>query len=69
MTPEEDSPRFLTTRWTMVLPGHGEDSRAQAWDHVCRTYWYPVYAFIRRRGTPPEDASDLTQGFFAKLIG
>jgi len=69
MTPENDSPRFLTTRWTMVLPGHGEDSRAKAWDHVCRTYWYPVYAFIRRRGTLPEDASDLTQGFFAKLIG
>jgi RNA polymerase sigma-70 factor (ECF subfamily) len=53
----------------MVLDGRGEEAlRARAWDHLCRTYWYPVYAFIRRRGTLPEDASDLTQGFFAKLI-
>ncbi len=42
--------------------------RDAAWEHLCRTYWYPVYAFIRRRGDSPEDASDLTQAFFAKLI-
>lgn len=43
-------------------------NRDAAWDHLCRTYWYPVYAFIRRRGESAEDASDLTQAFFAKLI-
>lgn len=37
-------------------------------EQLCRSYWYPVYAFIRRRGCEPEDAQDLTQGFFAKLI-
>lgn len=42
--------------------------RDAAWDHLCRTYWYPIYAFIRRRGKSAEDASDLTQAFFAKLI-
>lgn len=54
----------------MVLQGGGESQSARdaAWDHFCSAYWYPVYAFIRRRGEPPEDARDLTQGFFAKLI-
>lgn len=61
--------RFCTTRWTMIR-GAQEGSRAQdaAWEHLCSAYWYPVYAFIRRRGESPENASDLTQAFFAKLI-
>ena len=63
------SARFNTTRWTMMLNGQTEGTqREAAWDHLCRTYWYPVYAFIRRRGTRAEDASDLTQAFFARLI-
>jgi len=41
---------------------------AQALETLCRTYWYPLYAFIRRRGHSPEDAQDLTQGFFAHLL-
>jgi RNA polymerase sigma factor (sigma-70 family) len=45
-----------------------EKQRDAAWEHFCSAYWYPVYAFIRRRGELPEEASDLTQGFFAKLI-
>lgn len=45
-----------------------EKNRDAAWAHFCSAYWYPVYAFIRRRGEVPEDASDLTQGFFTKLI-
>jgi RNA polymerase sigma factor (sigma-70 family) len=62
------SPRFMTTRWTL-MGGAGEASRhREAWAHFCGTYWYPVYAFIRRRGESPENASDLTQGFFAMLI-
>lgn len=47
----------------------GESTRRdRAWDHFCRSYWFPVYAFIRRRGEGPDHASDLTQAFFAKLI-
>jgi DNA-directed RNA polymerase specialized sigma24 family protein len=62
------SPRFVTTRWT-VMGGAGETSRRDAaWGHFCGAYWYPVYSFIRRRGESPEDACDLTQAFFAKLI-
>lgn len=63
------APRFCTTRWTVVL-GAGSDgpARAGALDQFCRTYWYPVYAFIRRGGTAAEDARDLAQGFFAQLV-
>ena len=42
--------------------------REHAWNHFCQSYWYPVYAFIRRKGENAEDARDLTQAFFAKLI-
>jgi len=65
----ELSPRFMTTRWTMVLQAGGDGpEREAAMEQFCRAYWYPVYAFIRRRGHDPEDARDLTQGFFAKLL-
>lgn len=58
----------MTTRWTL-MGGPEQGSRREAeWEHFCGVYWYPVYAFIRRRGKAPEDASDLTQAFFAKLI-
>lgn len=51
------------------MGGAGNDEeRDLAWNHFSRNYWYPVYAFIRRRGDSPEDAADLTQAFFAKLI-
>ncbi len=63
------SPRFSTTRWTLVLQAGAEGhEREAALDEFCKIYWYPVYAFIRRRGTEPEAARDLTQGFFAKLL-
>lgn len=63
------SPRFMTTRWTMVLQaGLDGPRRAAAMEQVCQAYWYPVYAFIRRQGKSPEDAQDLTQSFFAKLL-
>ena len=65
---KDASPRFMTTRWTL-MGGAGEECRRDAaWEHFCRAYWYPVYSFIRRRGDSPEDASDLTQAFFTKLI-
>lgn len=65
----EASPRFCTTQWTIVLQaGCDGPKRDEAMEHFCRTYWYPVYAFTRRRGNQAEDARDLTQGFFAKLL-
>lgn len=65
-----DAPRgFATTRWSLVLAA-GEkrpDSRS-ALEELCRAYWYPLYRFVRNRGFDPEQAADLTQGFFARLI-
>ncbi|MEO8351068.1 MAG: sigma factor, partial [Chthoniobacteraceae bacterium] len=58
---------FATTRWSVVLlaaeGGDGEVER-RALEALCRSYWYPIYAFIRRSGHSPHDAEDLTQGFF-----
>jgi RNA polymerase sigma factor (sigma-70 family) len=64
------SSRFATTQWTVVLTAGEEDStRArQALEELCRTYWYPIYACIRRKGYAPADAEDLAQGFFALLL-
>jgi RNA polymerase sigma-70 factor (ECF subfamily) len=62
--------RFATTRWSLILAagaGSGADaSRALA--ELCSLYWYPLYAFIRRRGHPADQAHDLTQGLFARLL-
>ncbi|HWY75391.1 MAG TPA: sigma-70 family RNA polymerase sigma factor [Verrucomicrobiae bacterium] len=60
---------FLTTRWTVVLTAREQDSRSgEALETLCRAYWYPLYAFIRRQGSAPADAEDLTQGFFARFL-
>ena len=61
---------FATTHWSVVLAaGAGESTRArEALSRLCSTYWYPLYAFVRRRGCKPEDAEDLTQQFFARLL-
>jgi RNA polymerase sigma factor (sigma-70 family) len=61
---------FVTTRWSVVLAaGHGESPPARAaLEKLCHTYWYPLYAYVRRRGRSPEDAQDLTQEFFARLL-
>jgi RNA polymerase sigma-70 factor (ECF subfamily) len=61
---------FCTTRWSVVLQaGRSEDERAaEALEQLCRAYWYPLYAYVRRRGHTPEDAQDLTQGFFGQLL-
>ncbi len=63
-------PRFLTTHWSAVVRAGGADSPEshEALDDLCRTYWYPLYAFIRRQGHSPQDSEDLTQGFFARLL-
>ncbi len=61
---------FLTTQWSVVLAaGQGDSSRARdAMATLCRTYWQPLYAYVRRRGYSAHDAEDLTQGFFARLL-
>ncbi len=61
---------FATTRWTVVLAAgrRGTPESEAALATLCETYWYPLYAYARRRGYSPEDSQDLTQGFFARLL-
>jgi DNA-directed RNA polymerase specialized sigma24 family protein len=60
---------FATTHWSVVLEAQGQSPAARdALEKICRTYWRPIYSFLRRQGTGPEEAEDLTQGFFALLL-
>ena len=61
---------FVTTKWSVVRAAGRSDttSARTALEKLCRTYWYPLYAYVRRRGHTPEDAQDLTQEFFARLL-
>jgi RNA polymerase sigma factor (sigma-70 family) len=60
---------FTTTHWSIVLEAQGESPAAkEALEKLCRTYWRPIFAFLRRQGIPPEEAEDITQGFFAELL-
>jgi RNA polymerase sigma factor (sigma-70 family) len=61
---------FVTTHWSAVLSaGHSHTPRGRhALERLCETYWFPLYAYLRRRGRSPEDAQDLTQEFFARLL-
>jgi RNA polymerase sigma-70 factor (ECF subfamily) len=61
---------FVTTRWTQVLhAAHSDTTSARAaLEQLCQAYWYPLYAYARRRGYGPHDAEDLTQGFFARIL-
>jgi RNA polymerase sigma-70 factor (ECF subfamily) len=61
---------FTTTHWSVVLAASDAASpgAAAALAELCRTYWYPLYAFVRRKGHGPHDAQDLTQSFFARLL-
>jgi len=60
---------FTTTHWSIVLAAQGRSPAAEeALENLCRTYWRPVYGFVRRQGVAPEPAKDLTQGFFALLL-
>src|SRR5438445_516375 len=60
------SPEFRQTHWSLVRRAAGLDSpeSREALETLCRAYWFPIYAFIRRQGRPPHDAQDLTQEFF-----
>jgi hypothetical protein len=60
---------FATTHWSVVLAAQGESAEAEAaLEKLCRTYWWPLYGFVRREGYKPEEAQDLTQAFFARLL-
>ncbi len=68
MSTGDSRARFHTTRWSLVrAAGAGGGSR-EALEELCRVYWYPLYAFVRRAGHAPEDARDLVQGFFARFL-
>ena len=60
---------FATTHWSVVLTAQGQSTAARAaLETLCRTYWTPLYAFIRREGCSVEEAKDLTQDFFARWL-
>jgi DNA-directed RNA polymerase specialized sigma24 family protein len=62
--------QFATTHWSVVLKAgdEGSASAAEALERLCRTYWYPLHAFVRRSGYDPEAAKDLTQSFFQRFL-
>jgi RNA polymerase sigma factor (sigma-70 family) len=70
--PATPSPKacFVATRWTVVLAARDKTSPqfGEALESLCRAYWYPLYAYVRRLGHPTADAQDLTQEFFARLL-
>lgn len=61
---------FATTRWTLVVQAGKTASpqASQALEELCRLYWYPLYAYVRRQGHSKQDAEDLTQAFFARFL-
>ena len=60
---------FLTTRWTCVLAARGETPEAKkALSELCEAYWMPVFRFLRREGRAEDDARELTQEFFSRIL-
>ncbi len=70
MTDAPEPPLFATTRWSVIARAKGEpgDEAHDALTTLCESYWYPIYAFLRRRAGDAERARDLTQGFFTHLL-
>ena len=70
LSSEPASAQFATTHWSVVLAAGERElpQAAQALEKLCRTYWYPLYVYARRQGNSPEDAQDLTQDFFSRLL-
>ena len=70
LMPAASTSSFRTTSWTIVLAASVDSSAdpGGALANLCQIYWHPVYAFIRRRGYDRDQAEDLTQGFFARLL-
>lgn len=69
-SPEPGPIDFRTTHWSVVLLAGQSNvpGAASALEQLCRAYWYPLYAFVRRRGYNPDDAQDLVQGYFEQLL-
>jgi RNA polymerase sigma-70 factor (ECF subfamily) len=69
-SPSEQGGWFTTTHWSIVLTARDPacPQAADALEKLCRSYWYPLYAFVRRQGHDESSAKDLTQGFFARLL-
>src|SRR5437764_13524859 len=68
-TTQSGAVAFTTTHWSVVLAAQGSSPAAEeALEKLCRSYWRPLYGFVRRQGCNPEEAQDLTQGFFALLL-
>jgi len=69
--PLEGAAAFATTHWSVVLSARQQESpqATAALEQLCRAYWYPLYVYVRRQGRSPEDAQDLTQDFFSRLLG
>jgi len=70
-TPGLEARRFVTTPWTEVMLAREQESPGarEALEHLCRLYWFPLYAYIRHSVKDPHEAEDLTQEFFRLLIG
>ena len=77
MTPSTQEPGltgcaavFPTTHWSVVVQAVDKlgEERSRALERLCESYWYPLYAYVRRKGHSPADAEDLTQEFFARLL-
>src|SRR6266516_6607179 len=68
--PSSKAQQFATTHWSVVLTAgeSGSQQAAEALEKLCRSYWYPLHAYVRREGHGPQDSEDLTQGFFARLL-
>ena len=68
-TTQSGAAAFATTHWSVVLTAQDQSPEAdEALERLCRIYWWPLYGFVRRSGYDPEEAQDLTQGFFAVLL-
>ena len=69
MSVQSEAAAFATTHWSIVLTAQGRSPAAdEALEKLCRTYWWPLYGFVRRDGHTAEEAQDLTQAFFARLL-
>lgn len=67
---QSDGDRFLTTRWSIVRTAASLDPEraTAALSTLCQSYWYPLYAFVRRKGVAAQDAEDVVQSFFARIL-
>ena len=69
ISPQSGGVAFKTTHWSVVLEAQGQSPTAgEALEKLCRIYWRPIYGFVRLQNVEPEEAKDLTQGFFALLL-